>query len=224
LVRSTDRPYAAEVSAGEHPVLALARVVSPARALGDASLATRSIDQVRAVTARGLQLRLCTQDELAAELCAMPRNGSRLFRIVVAELAIGVRSAAEAWAVNQLRRSHLPDFEINVPVVDRGGALVYELDILFRRYRAVLEIDGRRYHSEGDDWGRTLDRHNALTRGALSLTHYRPSVLRSAESGWLDELETWLRARAAEIGEPYRPGSPRRVLTTARPAPFVLPR
>jgi hypothetical protein len=186
-------------------------------------MGTRAIDQVRAVVARGVQLDLCSVSDLTAELRAMPRNGSRPLRVAVGEIAVGVRSVAEAWTVNQLRRSRLPDFEVNVPVLDCNGVLVYVLDILWRRYRAVLEVEGRRFHSEGADWDRTLDRHNALTRAGLSLTHYQPSVIRSPNSGWLGEVAAWLRARAAEIGVPYRSGSPRRVLSTEKPRPLVLP-
>jgi hypothetical protein len=71
-----------------------------------------------------------------------------------------------------------------------------------------------------------MNRHNRLTIFTLSMTHYAPVELRNDKQQVTDELEQWLRARAIEVGAPYRPTRPDRPVD-ARPqlhVPFVLPR
>lgn len=222
LVRRTDRPYATQYTPAEHPGIALLPYVSPARALADAAVGWPSLGDVRAATAQTVQRRLCGVPELAAELNRCPRNGSAHLRTALDEVAEGVRSAAEAEVARRLRRSQLPAFELNVPVLDAHGALPGVVDVLWRAYRAGLEVDSRAYHFEVADWDATLTRHNRLATGALSLLHFSPVRIMRDDGAWLDQLERWLHARARELGVPYRPGSAHRRLPRRPPAPFVL--
>ena len=221
LIRRTDRPYRAALTSAEHPVFPLAPLVEPARAVADACVPGTDPGRVHAVVARSIQLGRCTPDALAAELARGPRNGSGALRRALAEVAAGARSAAEAATAARLRRSRLPDFELNVPVLGMNGRVVYVLDVLWRELRAALEIDSREYHFRAADWQATMRRHNVLTGAALAVVHYPPSQL-AARPGWLGEVEAWLRGRAAELGVPYVPGSPRRRLSSGTPAPLRL--
>jgi hypothetical protein len=223
LVRRTDRPYAMRLTAGAHPLIPYFPLAPPARAVADTALLTPDLGTIRAMVARAIQLRVCSVDELTAELERCPRNGSGHLRTALAEISVGARSAAEAEALNQLRRSTLPEFEPNVPIVDERGELLFVVDVLWRRLRAALEVEGRQFHFEVDDWEATLDRHNALTGGRLSIVHYPPSRISKGDGLWLLELERWLRGRAAELCVPYQRGSSRRVLPTTPAEPMVLP-
>ncbi|HKC27533.1 MAG TPA: hypothetical protein VKB75_05940, partial [Jatrophihabitans sp.] len=138
------------------------------------------------------------------------------------EIAAGARSAAEAHVLAQLRRSRLPDFELNVPVVDVNGKTLFVLDVLWRRYRAVLEIEGREYHFGAAEWQSTLRRHNALTAAKLALLHYPPSALMGRDNAWLGEIERWLRTRADELGVAYTSGRPDRPLSLSEPQPWLI--
>jgi hypothetical protein len=222
LVRRTDRPYGWRFTPLEHPVLPLAPTVMGPRAVADAALMVGNLAAVRSLVAGAVQRRLATVEELNSELIAGPRGGSRHLRTALAEVAEGARSAAEADAVAQLRRSRLPEYELNVPVVDRAGTLLFVVDVLWRRYRAALEIDSREFHFERDDWQATLARHNVLTGGMLSIVHYPPSVVTDRSSGWLTGVERWLRGRASELRTAYAPGPPRRPARVHNPVPWVL--
>lgn len=107
----------------------------------------------------------------------------------------GARSAAEAAAAAaaaRLGRGGVPPFELNVPVVDEQGELIFVVDVLWRELRAALEIDSREYHFSETDWLATLDRHNELTRYGLAVSHYAPSIVTKRGAGWVAEVDDWL--------------------------------
>jgi hypothetical protein len=219
LLRRTARPFDRRMSSFDDPLLPASAIVSPARAVADAALLTKDLRSVRAMVARAVQRRACSVDEIAAELATGPRQGAGLLRRALGEVGAGARSAAEASALAQLAHSRLPEFELNVPLLDRTGRVVYVLDVFWRRYRAALEVDGRAYHFESEDWRATMDRHNAITAAGLSVVHYPPSAIDARGGEWLGEVERWLRRRAVEVAEPYVavPRGARRTSTDPEP-------
>jgi hypothetical protein len=199
-LRRTARPFTRTIRSVHAESLPLVPVVSTARAVTDTALEYRDVGRVRALVTSAIQRRACRIEDLLAELRDGPRNGSRPLRLALADAADGARSAAEAAAVSKLRRSAVPAFELNVPVVDRAGRLIYVVDVLWRELRAALEIDSREYHLSEQDWRATMNRHNELTRHGLAVAHYPPSAV--AKRGWSSEVLEWLTARAGELGVP----------------------
>jgi len=222
LIRRTDRPFAAHATPPGNPFLPLTPIAGAARSLADTACLLPALPAVRALVGRAVQRRACRVEDIAAELEAGPKAGSAQLRRALSEVGEGARSAAEASALAQLRRSRIPTFEFNVPVVDRAGRLLFVIDVLWRALRAAMEIDGRQHHSEAGDWDATIARHNLITGGRLSMTHYSPRVIDAPGGRWLGELEHWLRGRAAELGVPYQPGSSRRPARRHDPEPLVL--
>jgi hypothetical protein len=220
-IRQTDRPFTVSMTSANHPDSPFTPIVSTARAVADAALEYSSLAPVRAIVTSAVQRASCQLADLAAELEAGPRNGSYYLRRALQDTAEGARSVAEAEAAHRLRRGHVPQFEMNVPVIDDGGTVIYVVDLLWRELRAVLEIDSREFHYDDADWRATLSRHNELTRYGLAVTHYPPTETRAA--GWCAEVGCWLRGRAAELDVPIKVG---RAPATgpAGPAPFVVPR
>ena len=199
-IRVTQRPFIRRRTSVHDPTLPLVPVAAPARAVADTALQHHWLGAVRAMVAAAIQHELCELDELANELAACPRNGSALLRRALAEIGEGARSAAEASAADYLRRAGVPRFELNAPIYDRSGQLVAVADVLWRELRAVLEIESREFHFNAADWQATMRRHNTLVRLGYAVTHYPPSALGPS---WRDEVEVWLRARAAELTIPY---------------------
>ena len=200
LVRRTHRPYLTTLTTATHPTAPLTPLAPPARAVADTALDCVSLPAVRSLVAAAVQRRLCTLADVAAELDDGPRNRSALLRAAVEQLGDGARSEAEVAAVTRLARAPVPPFEVNVPVVDEDGVLLYVVDVLWRELRAGLEVDSRECHFSDADWQRTLDRHNQLTRLGLSMTHYAPSRIVRRGDQWLVEVADWLTRRAAEVG------------------------
>ena len=115
----------------------------------------------------------------------------------------------------------MPPFELNVPVVDECGTLLFVLDALWRELRAGLEIDSREYHFSEEDWDATMARHNILARCGLELTHYSPRRARGAQFPL--EVGQWLKSRSTAINVPIPPGHCIRRPPLGRdPEPYVV--
>lgn len=143
--------------------------------------------------------------------------------MALSDIRDGARSAAEATAAARLARADVPPFELNVPVVDEHGTLLYIVDELWRELRAAVEIDSREYHFSEADWEKTLGRHNALTRYGLAITHYAPRLVTARGSTFVPEVSDWLRRRSAELVVPRPAGrGVRRPPLDCAPEPFVV--
>jgi very-short-patch-repair endonuclease len=167
-----------------------------ARAAADHALTLRRLDDVRALVTRVVGEQRCTVAELARELAAGPRQGSAFLRQAIEEAAGGAWSAPEARAASVLRRAGVPRFEQNVRIPLPGGRH-YVADFLWRRLRAVLEIDSREHHFEPADWRATMDRHLALETLGYSVVHRPPSAAFVDPRGFAADISAWLAARGA---------------------------
>jgi hypothetical protein len=208
-IRQIRPPLARRLSAAEDPNLPLVPTASLARAIVDTAIADTRPRSVRALVTSAIQRDLCTVADLREHTCRAPRRYSAALRLALADVIGGARSIAEAEAAQRLRDAGLPPFEMNVPIL-RLGRCIAVADLMWRELRAVLEIDSREFHFSEAEWKATSVRHNRLTSGGLALTHYPPSA--TAEPGWMDDVEQWLRGRARELGLPYSntcaPGRP----------------
>jgi hypothetical protein len=222
LIRLTDRPYSRWYVHALDDKLPFAPVVMPARAVADAALWLPRRDSVRALVASAVRNERCRLNDIGAELEAGPRNGSGHLRAALDEIRVGARSAAEAEAIAQLRHAPVPPFEVNVPVMDSHGRLVFVLDIFWRALRAAIEIDSREFHYTLADWEATLRKHNALTRHGLAVEHRPPIELRERGRPWLAEVAAWLCGRAHELGMPYEPARGAAAVLTGPAAGYVL--
>ena len=178
----------------------------PARAIVDAAPLYRRKDSVQALVAAAVQGGQCTPDELGLALDTAARRGSAILRRCLEDLRDGARSVAEVRASEQLRRAAVPNFELNVPIVDAQQRTIAIADILWRALRAILEIDSHEFHFSAEAWRQTTYRHNRLTACGYAVTHYPPSHI-SGGMQWTGEVAGWLRARALELHVPYETGS-----------------
>jgi very-short-patch-repair endonuclease len=181
-------------------VVALApgpRRVPVERALVDHALGRRRLDDVRAVTARVVQRRLCTVAELGAELAVAPRRGSKNLRIALEEVGWGAESAPEAKAARVLRRAGITDFEQNAVITLPDGT-TRRVDFYWRRLRAVLEIDSVEYHFRRADWAGTWDRHLDLSILGYAVIHRPPSALLDP-ARFVSDIRAWLAGREFDL-------------------------
>jgi len=200
-IRKVAAPLPVRVTAADDPVLPLARVVSLARAVVDTALLHGRTRPVRALVTTAVQRELCSVEELTAQLRCAPRRHSAALRRALADAAAGARSVAEAEAAELLRIGGVPTFELNVPIV-HAGRVIAVADVLWRKLRAVLEIDSREYHLSEAQWKAMMARHNKLTNVGYAVTHCPPSAIRDGGLAWVAEVDDWLRARAIGLGRP----------------------
>jgi hypothetical protein len=197
-IRKVAGPLPCRMTAADDPLLPLARVVMPARAVVDNALQSARARPVRALVTTAVQRELCSVEELTAQLQYAARRNSAALRLALADAVAGARSIAEAEAAELLSVGGVPTFELNAPIV-HGGRVIAVADILWRELRAVLEIDSREYHLSEAEWKATMARHNRLTKAGYAVTHYPPSAIRDGGLAWVAEVDDWLRARALEL-------------------------
>ena len=120
-------------------------LTTPARTLHDLAAHLPQHDLDRTVE-QAQVLRLATRDEIAQQL---PRRGRHALRIALDTEPQLTRSEAERRLLQLVRQARLPRPETNVQL---NG---FEVDLLWRDHKLVVEIDGFQYHStrqafEGD--------------------------------------------------------------------------
>jgi hypothetical protein len=137
------------------------------RAVADAARWLTDIGDVRAVVAEAVQRRMCSIEHLVEELEHGPKQGSALLRRALAEVADGVRSAAEGQLHALIKRSGLPMPMFN-PRLFVGRAFLAMPDCWWPEAGVAAEVDSRAWHLSPRGWENTLARQ-AHGRGR----HYR---------------------------------------------------
>ncbi len=206
VTRSTRLPVAMEI--GGVPVAPLARC------LVDAATRLDDLDAVRAMIADAVQKRLCTVDALVEELSQPRRPGTALARRVLAEVADGVRSAAEAWARDLVLRVGLPAPRWNVELRDADGRSLGVVDAYWEEAGLAWEIQSRTFHLSPEALTRDVQKLAGLTAAGVTVFPSTATDLRDDPRGVLDAL-TAVYARAALSPPPpvvatlWRPGPDR---------------
>jgi hypothetical protein len=153
------------------------RYAPVARAVADAVRDMEKLADARAVVGSAVQKGKCTIKQLADELAAGPMRRSALLRTVLAEVADGVRSAAEGDFRALVKRSNLPLPMFNARLfID--GALLAIVDAWWPEASVAVEIDSREWHLSPADWENTMRRHDRLIAAGISAIHVSPRQIR----------------------------------------------
>jgi hypothetical protein len=150
----------------------------PARAVADAARFSGDIADVRAVVAAGVQQRKVQVWQLAEELDQGPVRGSARLRAVLAEVADGVRSVAEADLRELIKRERLPMPVFN-PRLFAGEEFVATPDAWWPDAGVAVEVDSRAWHLAPGDWEHTMARHARMSALGIIVLHYPPSRIRA---------------------------------------------
>jgi very-short-patch-repair endonuclease len=154
------------------------RFAMAARAVADAARTLKDLGEVRAVVADSVQRRWCRVTELAEELRRGPATGSAHFRRVLAEVADGIRSTAEADLRDLVKRAGLPMPMFNARLY-AGKVLLAVADAWWPEAAVAAEADSREWHLSPEDWERTLRRHARLTAHGILVLHFTPKQIRT---------------------------------------------
>jgi very-short-patch-repair endonuclease len=154
------------------------RYAPAARAVADAVRGLATLPDARAVAGSAVQKRRCTMAQLAGELAAGPRRGSAVLRMVLAEVADGVRSAAEGDFRALIWRSGLPRPLFNAQLL-RDGALLGIVDAWWPDASVAVEVDSREWHLLPEHWEDTMRRHARLIAAGISVIHVSPRQVRT---------------------------------------------
>jgi hypothetical protein len=157
--------------------------------------AVRELDKLadaRAVVGSAVQKSRCTVQQMAGELAAGPIRGSAQLRAVLAEVADGVRSAAEGDFHALVKTSGLPWPMFNARLF-LDGVLLGVVDAWWRDAGVAVEIDSREWHFEEAAWAATMRRHARLTAAGLSVIHVTPHQVRTEQDRIVRDIGAALR-------------------------------
>jgi len=169
------------------------RYASPARAVADTVRQLADFADVRAVVAGGVQRRKVTVADLAHELAVGPIQGSARLRAALAEVADGVRSAAEGDLHTLVKREKLPEPMYNARLYV-GKQLLAVVDAWWPQAALAVEVDSREWHLSPADWERTLARGAKLTAHGILIIRVTPRQLRTAGHELASEIRSVLGA------------------------------
>lgn len=163
-------------------------VADTVRFIGDADMA-----KIRAIVAASVQRSKVQVAELADELARGPAHGSARLRLVLAEVADGVRSAAEGDLRSLVRRERLPMPQFN-PRLFVGQEFLASPDAWWPEAYVAAEVDSREWHLSPADWARTMARHSRMSARGIIVLHFAPSRLRSAPREVAGEIRSAIKA------------------------------
>lgn len=172
-------------------------VAPVARCLSDLAARSRDRDEMRAVFADAVQQGLCRVPDLAAELDEMHRPGTALARSILAEVAGGVRSAAEAWARELVACSGLPAPEWNVELIGPDGVSLGVVDAYWPDVGLAWEIQSRSFHLTPEALDRDVVKSAALAACGVTVVPTMAARLQSEPRAVLDTLAGAHAAAAA---------------------------
>jgi hypothetical protein len=175
-----------------------ARYAFVPRAVADAARELTDFGDVRAVVAGAVQRRMCSIEHLVEELDHGPKQGSALLRRALAEVADGVRSAAEGQLRALIMRSGLPTPMFN-PRLFAGRAFLAVPDCWWPDVGVAAEVDSRAWHLSPQGWENTLARHARMAAVGIIVLHFAPRQIYAQRS---EVAAVILGALAAARGRP----------------------
>jgi very-short-patch-repair endonuclease len=122
------------------------------------------------------------------------RHGIGTLRRLVHLARDGAVSEAEARMHALLRAAGIDGWAAGVQVSDRHG-LIGVVDLLFAHERVVIEIDGRRAHTDADSFERDRARQNRLVRAGYLVLRYTWRRLHDHPDDVIAEIRAVLAAR-----------------------------
>lgn len=163
----------------------------PATAAVHAALWVPSEKQAALYVVAGVQQRILTADQFAAEVVRVVRNPRLNFlRTLVAEVGDGIQSIGEREFARLCRKRGLP-----VPtrqVLRQGPTGRVYLDVHWAEFKISVEIDGIHHLDPRSVIDDSL-KQNALTLEGLTVLRVPVAALRTDPGPFLDQVETALR-------------------------------
>ena len=168
------------------------RYAPPARAVADAVRGMTSLRDIRAVVADAVQQRRCAVPDLATELARGSSVRSVLFREALADVADGIRSAAEGDLRDLLARSGLPMPLFNPWLYDERGKFIARPDAWWPAHGIAVEVDSREWHTSPEDHAKTLARGRRLARHQIVVLRFTPRQIRTQKADVITDIKAAL--------------------------------
>jgi hypothetical protein len=149
---------------------------------------------VQALVCEAIQRGRCTLEELAQELQQRPSAGGRWYRMALAEVSEGIRSAAEAQLKRLIDRSDLDRPMYNADLYTLDGLFLGRPDAWFARAGVAGEVDSREYHLGAKHYETTTLRHNRMEAAGIHVLHWLPSTIKAEPGQVIADLRAAIAA------------------------------
>ncbi len=176
------------------------------RATADAVRSLGTLAEARAVAASVVQRRKCTVAQLARELKAGPVHGSARLRMVLAEVADGVHSVAEADFRALILGSDLPNPLFN-PDLYLDGKFLARPDAWWPEAGVVAEVDSREWHLLPEHWQQTMARARQMAAAGITHLHVSPSEIRTDPGALIAQIRGALAHGRPIAGITWQPAA-----------------
>jgi hypothetical protein len=147
------------------------------RACTDTARRIRSAAEVTELFADAVQRRMCTVAALWTELGSGTRRGTAIPRAVLADLSVGVRSAAERSAKQLWPSTGLPEPWWNAEVFDARGRSLGIADCWLDDVAMVWEIESSEWHLSPADHEYTVRRAAMFTAAGAVYVASKPKMV-----------------------------------------------
>ncbi|GAA4345112.1 cysteine hydrolase family protein [Angustibacter luteus] len=177
-------------------------VAPPARALIDACRQIERLDDVRALVADAVQSRLCLVSDVQEALVASARQRTALAREVLAEVAAGVRSAAEARVRVVFARHHIPQPRWNWALHGEDGTHLLTPDGWWQDIGCALQIDSMAWHLLPALYKRTQQLQRLMSVHDIPFLPVAPGDVFTDEAAFVREVRAFLARHADHVPSP----------------------
>jgi hypothetical protein len=164
------------------------RFACAARAVADAARHMSDIDDVRTVVYGAIQHKVCEASELITELREGPTQRCSLLRLVLAEIATGIRSHAENDLRLLIRKGRVPEPTYNAKLYTLDGVFIAMVDAWWDRAGVAVEVDSREYHTDHKAQDKDRNRHDMLITYGVFPLHFSPYRIQHAGDGVLRDI------------------------------------
>lgn len=162
------------------------------RAIIDAARQSTDLSEIRDLVASAVQRGKLMVGHLVRELDRTgPVAGSARVRLVLAEVADGVRSVAEADLRKLIIEMRLPTPLYN-PDLYVGGAFLPRPDAWWPDAGVAVEVDSIAWHLAPADYERTQIRHDRMIAQGIRVLHFTPRYLRIARRDVAQQIKSTL--------------------------------
>jgi hypothetical protein len=128
----------------------------------DAVRRLERLDDVRELVADVVQHHRCKPEDILREVQAAARQRTALARHVLREIAVGIRSAAEAKLREGFARYGVPQPAWNKNLCTPDGEVVASPDAYWESYGVALELDSMAWHLSPAKYKKTQRRQFGL--------------------------------------------------------------
>ena len=115
-----------------------------------------------------------------------------LFREALADVADGIRSAAEGDLRDLLARSGLPMPLFNPSLYDEHGKFIARPDAWWPELGIAVEVDSKQWHTSPEDHAKTLARGRRMARYQIIVLRFTPRQIRTQPAEVISDIKAAL--------------------------------